>query len=352
LSLVGVLLLSAVASASPDLIHICTRNQVQRINEKLSGQLIDFTNNHDTDRRFFSPALGTKRDLYFYVPPGYDGITAYPAMIWLHGFGQDEKTFLDFVPVLDEGIRNGRFPPMVIAAPDGSINGSASLRNNGSFYMNSKAGRFEDYIIDDVWCLMQKQFRIRSERGAHVLAGASMGGYGAFALAFQHRETFGVIAGILPPLDIRYADCHDRYFAPYDPNCIIERDSLRRQRIIGRFYHGLVMVRERRLTDSLLGRRPADGLHSLAAVNPVEMLETLQIQPGEFAMFIGYAGRDEFNLTAQTEHFLNVAHRRGIDPATVYLPDGRHNTATGKQVLPEFSQFVCKAVAPSVRAGH
>lgn len=339
------------AKALPDLIHPCSRKQIVKLNQHLAGTLLDFTQNHDSDRRIWSNALCSKRDLYVYLPPGYDGITSFPIMVWLHGFGQDEKSFLDFVHVIDHGIQTGRFPPMVIASPDGSIGGRPTPWNNGSFFMNSKAGNFENWVVQDVWPFLLANFRIRPEREAHVLAGASMGGYAAYALGFKYRECFGALAGLLPALDIRYADCNDRYFSNYDPNCIMERDHLRRHRVIGRFFGGLLLIRERRLTDSLLGRNPPDGLRPLAAVNPVEMLETLRIRPGEFQMFIGYAGRDEFNLDAQVEHFLDVARKRGIQPSTVYLPQGRHRTETGKAMVPQFAQWLCATQAPYVPPG-
>lgn len=344
LAMLWLMAFAASAAARPGDLHLCTRGEVDRLNRQLCGRVLDFTRNHGCDCRICSCALGEKRDLYVYLPPGYDGITAFPVMLWLHGFAQDERNFLDFVPVIDRGIREGNIPPLIIAAPDGSIRGTNALRNNGSFYMNSKAGNFADYIIDDVWQFVLRNFRVRPEREAHVLAGASMGGYGAFALGFKHRETFGALAGLLPPLDIRYADCHDRYFSNYDPNCVMERDHLRRHRIIGRFYYGLVVVRERRLTDPLLGRNPPDGLQSLAEVNPVEMLESLQIQPGEFAMFIGIAGRDEFNLDAQAAHFLDVARKRGIYPDVVFVPNGRHDTSTGRVMIPDFATWLCRTL--------
>ena len=37
----------------------------------------------------------------------------------------------------------GRLPPMIIAAPDGTIQGRAAI-NAGSFYINSEAGRYGD----------------------------------------------------------------------------------------------------------------------------------------------------------------------------------------------------------------
>jgi pimeloyl-ACP methyl ester carboxylesterase len=332
------------ATARADWLHPWRNNDVMQLNRKLGGKVLDFTDNHDRDARIWSKALHEKRSVYVYLPPGYDGCTQYPVMLWLHGFGQGERTFLDIIEQIDQSIRCGRFPPCIIATPDGSLHGHGRVIAGGSFYMNSNAGHFEDFIVYDVWGFLLANFCIRPEREAHVLAGASMGGYGAYMLSFRHPECFGVIGGILPALDIRYADCHNRYFRPYDPNCVMERDEVRRLRVIARFRG--IPLREKRLTDPLLGFRHPNGLRPLAEVNPVELLETLDIQPGDFAMFIGYAGKDEFNLNAQTDHFLDVARRRGIYPTTLYLPRGHHSIDTGRQMIPAFSAWLLEMLTP------
>jgi len=49
--------------------------------------------------------------MYVYVPPGFDCNKRYPLIIWLHGFAQDEHSFLyDVVPHLDraDGVRATR----------------------------------------------------------------------------------------------------------------------------------------------------------------------------------------------------------------------------------------------------
>ncbi len=313
--------------------------RLERVNRTLAGQVLDFTHNHGCDRRIYSPALGTRRDLYLYLPPGYDGRTAFPAMIWMHGIGQDEKDFLDLVQVYDDGIRNGQMPPLVIVAPDGSIRGRASLIQNGSFYVNSEAGRFEDYIIRDVWAFVRRNFAVRPEREAHVLAGVSMGGFGAYNLGIKHRGEFGQIVGIMPPLDLRYVDCHGRYFANYDPNCVAYRSELRPRETIGRFY-GVVRVQSRQLLGPLLGRRNPRAIDFIAAENPVEMLGRYDVKPDEFGMFVGYGTEDEFNIDAQVEHFVDVACRRGIRPTVVRVPGGRHNRKTGLAMFPALARWM------------
>jgi pimeloyl-ACP methyl ester carboxylesterase len=320
-------------------------SELERVNSRIKGRVLDYTFNHGADRRLWSNALGEKRDLYVYVPPGYDPHQQYPLALYLHGFGQDERSFLGLVELFDSAIACGKSPPIVIAAPDGSIRGTPSLLNAGSFYVNSRAGRFEDYVMQDVWSFLHEQFPIRPERGAHAMLGGSMGGFAAYNLSFKYRDRIGVIAGLLPPLNLRYLDCCGRYFGPFDPNCFGWREQLHPFAPIARFYGGLITVRERRMTDPLFGRSP-DALSRIAQNNPAEMLETYNIRPGEFEMFVGYGGRDEFNVTAQVESFLYLAEGRGLTFTVVYVPDGRHNVATGKRMIPYLIPWLAHRMAP------
>ena len=47
-------------------------------------------------------------------------------------------------------------------------------------------------------------------------------------------------------------------------------------------------------TRPLFGWLSRETIPALAAENPIEMLETRDIKPGEFAMYVGFAGKDEF----------------------------------------------------------
>src|SRR5438445_9795425 len=54
---------AAPADAILNAFRICSREQVTKLNAKLTGRVLDYTANHGTDRRIWSPALGEKRDL-------------------------------------------------------------------------------------------------------------------------------------------------------------------------------------------------------------------------------------------------------------------------------------------------
>src|SRR5207302_237069 len=106
--------------------------------------------------------LQQRRDLYVYLPPGFDPCKHYPLAIFLHGAAQDEEFFLQTqVEQFDRAIAEGRLQPVIIAAPDGSMHGRATLHHPATFWANSRAGNFEDYLMGDVWNFLLKAFPIR-----------------------------------------------------------------------------------------------------------------------------------------------------------------------------------------------
>ncbi len=333
------LLAATAAPALPPgpVFHLLTAGRFDRVNAGLAGRLLDFTNNHGADNRVWSPALGAKRSAYVYLPPGYDGVQCFPAGLWLHALGQDEQGFVEVAQRFDTAIRSGLLPPMILAAPDGSIPGVPTLVRTGSFYVNSAAGRYEDATIQDVWHgFVCGRFRVKPGRENHFLAGASMGGFGAFSLGFKHKPEFGLLAGVFPPLDMTYADCHGHYLGAFDPLCRGMRTDFPRNEVVGRFSNGLIQVRSRRLTDPLVGKRadPATVAAFIRSVNPADQLDACAVQPGEFALFVGYGTRDEFNCGAQTESFADRCRRRGFAPDLVVIPDGKHNKDTARALFP------------------
>lgn len=320
---------------------------IEAVNRRLAGKVIDYTHNGGVDRRIWSPALGEKRDLYVYLPPGFDPSQQYPVILFLHPFLRDEHSFIDhLVEPFDQAIRCGRLPPAIMAAPDGSIKGRPSWLSAGSFFVNSKAGNFEDYVILDVWGFLIHHYPIRPERAAHVIAGASMGGFGAYNLAMKHPELFKVVVGIFPPLNMRWVNCRGRYMANFDPCCWGWRTQVDRgHEVIGRFYKGLVTIRLKRVIDPLFGRGP-EALAAVQRENPIEMIDRLGLTDGVLDMYVAYGGRDEFNIDAQVESFLYRAKERGLTVTVDYDPEGRHNVATARKFFPNVIAWLAPRLKP------
>jgi S-formylglutathione hydrolase FrmB len=321
--------------------------QLDRVNRQLFGRLVDHTRNHGRDNRIWSQALGEKRDLYVYLPPAFNPCKKYPIMVFLHGFAQDEVVFIDtVVKPLDRAIATGLLPPVIIAAPDGSERGLASIMSAGTFFLNTKAGSFEDYLLCDVWNFLLRNYPIRCEREAHVLLGVSMGGGAAFTKAIKYSDLFGVAVGIFPPLNTRWISCRGRYMDNFDPCCWGWRtDFSRGHEVVGRFY-GVYTIRMRRLINPLYGRNNPETLAHVASHNPIEMLDAYKIKPGQLQMYVAYAGRDEFNIDAQVESFLYRARELGLTVGVGYDPKGRHNKHTALRLLPGVLEWLKPRLEP------
>jgi S-formylglutathione hydrolase FrmB len=317
--------------------------ELDRLNAGLKGHVCDFTHNHGVDRRIWSPALGAKRDMYVYLPPGYDGIKQYPLMIWLHGFSQDEKNSKTLSKKLDEAIVCGKLPPMIVAVPDGTFKGKPTIRNSGSFFLNGVHGRYEDYLVVDIWNFLMCHFRIRPERDAHVLAGASMGGTSVFNLAFKHKEKFGVIVGIMPLLDLLYADCHGNHFAQFDPNCLGRIEHYNPKASAGKILG--INIKFGKAMGPIFGE-PAAVEARLPTENPVEMLQLYDVRPEDFKIFIAWTEGDQFNGNNEARCFLYHASERGITADVVTEPAGKHNSKTGMKFFERFVAWLSPVVAP------
>jgi S-formylglutathione hydrolase FrmB len=231
--------------------------------------------------------------------------------------------------LFDRAIAEGRVPPFILAAPDGSLKGRATALKPAMFWTNSKAGAFEDYVMCDIWNFMHANFSVRPGREAHALTGASMGGSAAFTLAMKHKDRVKTAIGFAPLLNLRYVDCHGKYRTPFDPCCFGLREQMNGLEALGR--RRLFTLRFDTLFAPLFGRGD-DAIPYLAAINPYELLDT--IAPGELNLYVAYGGRDEFNVAAQVESFLYKARCRGIEVTADCDPEGGHDLSTGLKLFP------------------
>ncbi|HXT14045.1 MAG TPA: alpha/beta fold hydrolase [Gemmatimonadaceae bacterium] len=129
------------------------------------------------------------RAVLVYLPPSYDSVATrrYPTLYLLHGFGSNERVWVrgyrgfSVQTSADSLIAAGAMHEMIIVMPNGSN------RLGGSFYTNSEAtGNWDDFIAQELVAYIDGKYRTIARADARGLAGHSMGGYGAFALAERH----------------------------------------------------------------------------------------------------------------------------------------------------------------------
>jgi len=325
----------------------------------LHGALLDFTGNRDWRNRIFCPSLGQYRDLYVYLPPGYCSDRTYPLLIWLHGFSTDERVFAcHIVPIIDDLIASGRIPPLIAAGPDGSVSSSRfSLVRAGSWYVNSRRGRYADYIRNDILQFLQRNFSVSQRRYGRAIGGFSMGGFGAFSLGMENPELFGIVAGISPCVNVRYVGPHGGYMDDYQPGRWRLRSRFDPFEVVGSYYGGLLKIRAWQLYAAVAGDA-CEAAKLAAKHNPLELLARDDVQRAAQRYYIAYGKRDEMNIDAQVESFLEAARKHGIEVDVRVYPRGGHSIAFMVNAFPELmlwlaNQFQLEpdAAAASAPAG-
>jgi hypothetical protein len=308
---------------------------------RLHGHLVDHTNRHGADRRIWSEALQRWCTFYVYLPPGYDPCQRYPLVVWLHGYVEDDLSALILeLPQFDKAIARGRLPPTIVLIPNGHIPGTVPFK---SHFLNTKQGRYEDYLIQDLLHFVMCNYPVRPEREAHAIMGFSISGWAAYSVALKNRDVFGVVIGILPPLNMRWLDCHGNYKADFDPRCWGWRNELVKNETLG---WGLcIRATLKRAVQPYFGWGPS-GLAWLSWENPIDILDRLNVQPGELAMYVAYVRRDQFNVDAQVESFLYRARQRGLCVAVDYHPKARHNVLRCIWMMPKAIDWLGVQFAP------
>ncbi len=137
------------------------------------------------------------RDLYVYVPPGYDGDASrrYPTLLAVVGYTGTGGSLFNVDALaepldhrLDRLIAAGACPPCIIAAPD------CFTRVGGNQYLNSAGtGRYEDYVVDEIIPFVDATYRTLP-RGRWGVFGKSSGGYGAIVLGMRRPDVFCALA--------------------------------------------------------------------------------------------------------------------------------------------------------------
>lgn len=135
------------------------------------------------------------RDLYVYLPPGYEETKRYPSVFVLSGFTgrgrmqlNDSAFSPNFAARMDSLINSGVIRPMIAVLPD------CFTRFGGSQYVNSTAtGNYEDYLTNELVPFVDEHVATIQDRDARGVMGKSSGGYGALVMAMRHSDIFGLV---------------------------------------------------------------------------------------------------------------------------------------------------------------
>ncbi|MBI3880504.1 MAG: hypothetical protein HY301_10650 [Verrucomicrobia bacterium] len=183
LTLVAVVLFSTIAGAANK-----TKSKANQINtpdmwvvNPAPGSLPSGVTHHT----YRSEAMKREVGYCLYLPPAYakEPTRRFPVIYHLHGAGGNETRATYSAQVLDEGIRAGKWPDMIIVFPNGG---------RSTLYKDSGDGRFmaETTVIKELIPHIDATYRTIAARSGRCIEGFSMGGRGSTKLALKYPELF------------------------------------------------------------------------------------------------------------------------------------------------------------------
>ena len=116
-----------------------------------------------------------------------------PVVYLLHGFSDNYKTWINNAPEIKDYVDKHN---VIIVCPDG---------NYSSWYFDSpidKSLKYETYISKELVKSVDLNYNTLKNKEGRAITGLSMGGHGAFYLAFKHQDVWGAAGSISGGVDI------------------------------------------------------------------------------------------------------------------------------------------------------
>jgi enterochelin esterase family protein len=142
---------------------------------------------------YYSTALGRRRRMTIYTPPGYEsGKGKYPVFYLLHGAGDSDDSWTSVGRagfILDNLIAQKKAVPMIVVMPAGHT--SRAFGPGGG--MASALKEFTEDFAKDILPYVERNYRVLTGRQHRAIAGLSMGGLQTINVSLAHLDWFSAI---------------------------------------------------------------------------------------------------------------------------------------------------------------
>lgn len=150
---------------------------------------------HGTVRlhEYASKALGRRRPLRVYTPPGYDRDPAarFPVLYLFHGSGDNEATWTSFGRahlIADTLLAQGKAKAMIIVMTDGHAAVTPETRAKN-------VELFGRDLLEDVMPFVEAAYRTKEDRESRAIVGLSMGGGQSLTVGLNTLDRFAWVGG-------------------------------------------------------------------------------------------------------------------------------------------------------------
>lgn len=141
----------------------------------------------------YSESMSKNINAVVITPKGYSKDKKFPVIFLLHGYSGNSKNWITKVPKVKEYADHFN---IIIVCPDGDFS---------SWYFDSPERpnmRYETYVSKELVKWVDTNYSTIQDRKSRAITGLSMGGHGAFYIAFKHQDIFSVAGSMSGAVDI------------------------------------------------------------------------------------------------------------------------------------------------------
>lgn len=141
------------------------------------------------------PTRNHGEQLYsIWFPPGYSTDKKYPVLYMLHGFTDDQTTWINQSKgrahnILDNYLADGKIVPMLVVFPNGALGDSSNMQN---------FGKFDDVLLNDLIPHIDSTYSTLADPVDRAVGGWSMGGGQSLKFGLPHTDVFNWIGAFAP----------------------------------------------------------------------------------------------------------------------------------------------------------
>ena len=171
-------------------ISVISRNEEYNFKFQGAVEFKTFVGTVIRDLAISSTYKGRTMKYSIYLPIEYGSGKDFPVLYLLHGYGDDQNSWLDkglLAKYVDTYERNGG-RPMIIVTPDGLTD----------FYY----GAFEEYFFKELIPEIESKYDVIADANHRTVAGLSMGGYGSIYYWSKYSDMFCYAYPMSPAVDV------------------------------------------------------------------------------------------------------------------------------------------------------
>jgi enterochelin esterase-like enzyme len=252
-------------------------------------------------REFDSAALQRKWSYAVYLPDGYETSTLrYPVLYLLHGHAGGQYDWVNFGHIqqtADALIARGDMPPAIIVMPDA----------DSTWFVDRKE-KMETAVIQDLVGDVEHTFRAIGARNGRLVAGLSMGGYGALRFVLKYPEMFAAAALLSPAI--------------YDPEPP-QTSGARRAGVFG---------------------SPEFDPQVWKQLNYPTLWDAFLAKKVAVPIYINSGDDDEHFIEAEATRLYSLLRRNG-QPAELRIVDGAHGWAVWESTIGDALRYIFRFAA-------